>query len=438
MKNSVGIAMLGCGVVGSGVLRLLDANSQTLPKRIGAKLELRHIVVQDTSKKRDVSINKQLLGNDPEAAITDPNVDLVIELMGGLEPARSLILQAFDHGKSVVTANKALIAEHGHELVEKAASVKKDLYFEAAVGGGVPIIRILREALAGDQVIGLRGIVNGTSNYMLSQMRAQHIDFDLALKQAQEAGYAEADPALDVGGGDAAHKLAILATMAFAAKVTAKDILTEGIQTIAAIDMQFAERFGYVIKHLAIARLNDEGKIDLRVHPALIAKDSDLASVNGALNAVHIEAKGLGPCMISGYGAGSLPTAVSVMGDTVDVARNVCNNSAGMVPTWGIANDAIEQKALQAMGEHEGCYYLRFSVTDRPGVLAQIAGILGEHNVSIKQIVQEGVASGSSKPVDVVILTHVALEKNLTAALAQVDKLDTILAPSHRIRIVNE
>ncbi len=435
MTRSIGIALLGCGVVGTGVARLLRHNRQALSTKLGADLELRHVIVRDATKQR-LEVPDNVISSDSQHALGDPSVDIVVELMGGIEPARSYIQAALEHGKHVVTANKAVIADHGHALIEIAERTHRDLYFEAAVGGGVPILRVLREAVSADRVLALCGIVNGTSNYMLSKMQRERIDFAQALREAQDAGYAEADPSLDIGGGDAAHKLAILATMAFGAPITIQDVTTEGIDRIGAIDMQFADRFGYVIKHLAIARLTSEGTLDLRVHPTLIDADSDLASIHGALNAVHIEAESLGPCLLSGYGAGSLPTAVSVMGDIVDVARNILANACGRIPPWGVQVSRLEQRPIQDMGDHQGCYYLRFSVLDQPGVLARITGILGEHHVSIEQIVQEGRARQANAPVPVVILTHQAKEQDIHRALETIDKLDIVTQPTHRLRIM--
>ncbi len=435
MARSIGIALLGCGVVGKGVLRLIRQNHQALSAKLGADLELRHVVVRDP-RKSHAETAPITPSADPSKALADPGVDIVVELIGGIEPARQLIELALENGKCVVTANKAVIADHGHALIAVAERVKRDLYFEAAVAGGVPILRVLRETVCGDRVLAVRGIVNGTSNYMLSKMHKERIDFDQALREAQQAGYAEADPSLDVGGGDAAHKLAILATMAFGAHVAVKDITTEGIERIAAIDMQFADRFGYVIKHLAIARRTEHNSLDLRVHPTLVDADADLASIHGALNAVHIEGEALGPCLLSGYGAGSLPTAVSVLGDMMDVARNILTASTGRVPPWGIDLAHLAHVRIEPMGEHRGCYYLRFAALDHPGVLARITGILGQHNVSIEQIVQEGRAREAGSSVPVVILTHQAKERDVEDALQEINKLDSVAQPAHRLRIM--
>jgi homoserine dehydrogenase len=364
-------------------------------------------------------------------------VDVVVEVMGGVEPAGSIVRAALERGKHVVTANKALLSEAGDELLEMAESRKVDLYFEAAVAGGIPIIRVLREALASDRIVALRGIVNGTSNYVLSRMQGEGIDFDVALRAAQEAGYAEADPTLDVGGGDAAHKLSILAMLAFGAKVTPAQIATEGIDRVAAVDMAFAQRFGYVIKPLAVARMVDEDTLDLRVHPALVKQDGVLASISGALNAVLIEAAMLGPCLLSGLGAGALPTAMSVVSDIVDVGRNLLTSAHGRVPSRSVRGESLRTYAVQDIGEHVARFYLRFSGRDRPGVLARVAGVLGERGVSIEQMVQDSRSTGKDdRPVPIVMLTHEARERDVREALARIDAMtDIIVQPTHALRI---
>ena len=305
MAREIGIGMIGCGVVGQGVLRLLHDNARSIEARLGGKLVVRRIAARDSGKARDPVVPLDLLTYDPQLVLEDPSVDVVVELVGGLEPAGSYVRQALERGQNVVTANKMLLAEHGHELIELAESRGVDLYFEAAVAGGVPIIRVLREALASDRILGLRGIVNGTSNYILSRMHDEGLGFADALAAAQAAGYAEADPTLDVGGGDAAHKLTILATLAYGARIASSQIPTEGITEIEAVDIEFARRFGYVIKLLAVARSletadaasdRDHAPLDLRVHPALISERSVLASVSGALNAIYVQGEALGPC----------------------------------------------------------------------------------------------------------------------------------------------
>jgi homoserine dehydrogenase len=353
--------------------------------------------------------------------------------MGGVDPADSYLRRAIQGGKSVVTANKALLAARGHELIELAEARGVDLYFEAAVAGGVPVIRVLREAFASDRIIAVRGIINGTSNYILSRMTEAGIDFAPALKEAQDKGYAEADPTLDVGGGDAAHKLNILATLAYGVKLEPTHVSTSGIDQVNAIDIAFASRFGYVIKPIAVARALSNGMLDLRVHPALVSKKSVLASINGALNAVYIEGAALGPCLLSGLGAGALPTAVSVVSDIVDVGRNLRSAAGGRVPQRAFRSERMTVPRVQAQADHRCRFYLRFAVQDRSGVLGKLATSLGTHQVSIEQMVQEGLQG--STPVSVVVLTHPAREGDVRNALAEIDRLDVVAEPTGVLRI---
>jgi homoserine dehydrogenase len=359
-------------------------------------------------------LDRAMLTRDPTAVLGDASIDIFVEVMGGVDPAMGYVERAIDSKRSVVTANKMLLALHGPALVDRAIKANVDLAFEGSVGGGIPIIRTLREALASDWVESLQGIVNGTCNYMLTRMKKSGLSFDEALEEAQAKGYAEADPGLDVDGHDAAHKLVVLAMLAFGARVDSENVSTEGIRAIEPIDHRFADRFGFAIKHLAIGK--DRGaSVELRVHPALVAKDTTLAHVDGVLNAIALQGRALGPCLLSGRGAGDLPTAVSVVADVIDVARARVSGVSGIM-TRGIQ---LEARPLTPMSDVECRYYLRFSVLDRPGVLARIAGALGDVGVSIEQMVQEGRGGASGKPVEVVMLTHVARERDLTAALAR-------------------
>ncbi|MFW6049599.1 MAG: homoserine dehydrogenase [Myxococcota bacterium] len=437
VARTIRVGLIGCGVVGTGILRLLRDNEAMIARRLGAPIEIRRIGVREPEKTRDEVVPRGLLTPEPLEVVDDPEVDVVVEVMGGLEPAGPLVRAALERGKHVVTANKALLSEAGDELLEMAEERKVDLYFEAAVAGGIPIIRVLREGLASDRIVALRGIVNGTSNYVLSRMRDEGIDFGVALEGAQKAGYAEADPTLDVGGGDAAHKLAILAMLAFGAKVHPKQILTEGIDRVAAVDMQFAERFGYVIKPLAVARMVGGDRLDLRVHPALVSEDSVLASISGALNAVYIEGAMVGPCLLSGLGAGALPTAMSVVSDIVDVGRNLLTRAHARVPSRSFRGESLRDYILQDTGDHVARFYLRFSGRDRPGVLARVSGVLGEHGVSIEQMVQDGRGGETgSEPVHMVMLTHEACEGDVRKALSIIDGMgDIIMQPTHALRI---
>lgn len=434
VSRAIRIGMLGAGVVGQGVLELLREHADGIERRLGAPIEVRAVVARDAAKARS-GLSPELLTFDPARVVDDEEVDVVVEVMGGIEPAGTLVRRAIEQGKSVVTANKALLAERGHELVDLAEERGVDLYFEAAVAGGVPVIRVLREAMASDTVVAVRGIVNGTSNYILSRMKEAKLDFPVALKEAQEKGYAEADPTLDVGGGDAAHKLVILATLAFGAKLGPEQVATEGIDRVAAIDMEMAARFGYVIKPLAIARMLEDGALDLRVHPALVPASSVLASISGALNAVTIEGAALGPCLLSGYGAGARPTAMSVVSDVVDVGRNLLRGASGRVPQRAFRGEHLVARPVRDVGSHVGRYYLRFVVRDRPGVLARIGGVLGAFDVSIHHMVQEGRAGAGDEAVQVVMLTHEAREANIRSALGEIHMLSGIVSPTTALRI---
>ncbi len=439
MAQSIRIGLIGCGVVGTGILRLLRDHAGSIESRLGAPLDIRRIVVRDASSARDEVVPRNLLSTDAQALLDDSEIDIVVEVMGGVSRAGELVRAALERGKHVVTANKALLAEQGDELVTLAEARSVDLYFEAAVAGGIPIIRVLREALASDQVVALRGIVNGTSNYILSRMQSEGSSFEDALREAQAAGYAEADPTLDVNGGDACHKLAILATLAFGARVQPTDVPTEGIESITAGDIEFAKRFGFVIKPLAVARQvlgasspeQHSTKLDLRVHPALVPQDSVLASIPGAINAVHIEGAMLGPCVLSGPGAGALPTAMSVVSDIVDVGRNLLIGAHGRVPSRAFRGDRLKTIPIQDAGDHRSRFYLRTMVRDEPGVLAAIANVLGKNHVSIEQMFQDG----SDTPVAVVMLTHEARERDVTAALKQIDALANVVSAAQAIRV---
>ncbi len=406
------IGLLGCGTVGGGVVHLLRANAAYLAQSVGAPLEVASVLVRDVDKERVPELDRTLLTSDPEAVLGDPTIDVFVEVMGGVNPARGYVERALDTTRSVVTANKMLLAMHGPALVERAIAKGVDLAFEGSVGGGIPVVRVLREALASDWVMRLEGIVNGTCNYVLTKMRMEGLGLDEAVREAQAQGYAEADPALDVDGHDAAHKLVVLAMLAFGARVEASQVPTEGIRGIDPIDHRFAERFGFVIKHLAIGRDRGQG-VELRVHPSLVRRDTPLANVNGVLNAIALEGRALGPTLLSGRGAGDLPTAVSVVADVLDVARARRNGFAGLA-TRGIQ---MQARPLTSLDEVRGRYYLRFQVHDRPGVLACLAGALGEAGVSIEQMVQEGGGGSSGLPVEIVMLTHETIERDVRRAL---------------------
>jgi homoserine dehydrogenase len=397
------------------VLRLLRDNAAQLESRVGAPIEVTHVLVRSLDKERAPECRREWLTTEADRVFADAAVDVVVEVMGGEEPARDYIQRAIQAGKAVVTANKLLIAQHGAELVEHAISRKVDLAFEASVGGGIPIIRTLREALASDSVASVHAILNGTSNYILTRMRDAGLSFESALGEAQKLGYAEADPSLDVDGHDAAQKLAVMAMLAFGARVNTRDMLVEGIRSLDETDFRLADRFGFTLKHLGIGYDRGE-RIELRVHPALVRKTSVLANIDGVLNGVFIMGRALGPCLLVGRGAGDMPTAVSVVADLVDVSRARRGGEPGLM-TRGIV---LKDRPLAGQEEVETRYYLRFDVGDHPGVIGSIASALGTEGVSIEQMVQEGRAQRAGEAVPVCIITHACAEGSVLRALTAV------------------
>lgn len=444
--RTIGVALLGLGNVGGGVVKLLEANAAAIEARLGARLEVRAIVVRDPDKlHRVVDVDRALLSTDVEAAIARPDVDIVCELMGGTTLAKDAVLAALAAHKHVVTANKALLAEHWGEVFGAAERAGVDVYYEAAVCGGVPIIRVLREGLASDRIESIHGIVNGTSNFILSEMTESRRPFGDILREAQALGYAEADPTLDVGGGDAAHKLAVLVNLAFGTVIDVAAIPTDGIDVVEPIDIVYAERFGYVIKPLVIARAHDDtpdGPLEARVHPALIPANWLLADVAGAKNAVYVHSYALGPSLYYGAGAGMLPTAMSVVSDMLEISRNLLARAGSQVAPRPRPTRA---RALVPLADTRTRYYLRFGVFDQPGVLGQLMTILGAHAVSIAQVVQEGAhgrratdvrePGAVDAPVWVVVLTHEAREGDVRAALAEIDRLAVVRETARVIRI---
>ncbi len=436
MSKPIRFALLGCGTVGSGVVELTTRNAAFLASRVGAPLELAKVVVRDPSKARSAKVDPALISTDAQAAIDDPTIDIVVEVVGGEDPAGGWVEQSLRRKKSVVTANKSLLAARGPALLSLAKEHRVDLAFEASVGGAIPVVRTLRDHLVSDWVRSLRGIVNGTCNYILTRMRDESAAFADVLRAAQELGYAEAEPSLDIDGHDAAHKLCVLALLAFGAAVKPSEVPTEGIRQIEPIDHRFAARFGYAIKHLAVGREAADKSLDLRVHPALVPARAPLASVDGVLNAIAIQADGAGSQVLVGRGAGSLPTAVSVVADLVDVARNRRAGVAGLL-TDGLD---VAKRPMAPRGSQEAIWYLRMRVADRPGVLAQIAGALGSHDVSIEQMVQEG--GGGRRATDhpdesrvIVMLTHDALESGVRTALEAIDALPFVHGQSLALRV---
>ena len=429
-KAPVRIGLLGCGTVGGGVIRLLQDNREFLAMRVGAPLEIAHVLVKDGKKDRVPECRREWLTTDPEVLFENDGVDMVVEVIGGEHPAKALVERALDQKKGVVTANKLLIAKHGPALLGKAKQSGVDLAFEASVGGGIPVIRTLREALTSDWVQSVHGILNGTCNYILTRMRDEGLPFEHALSDAQKLGYAEADPSLDIDGHDAAQKLIVVSMMAFGAEVDARQISVEGIRSIDQLDIRFAQRFGFTVKHLAVGQDLGE-RIVLRVHPALISKTSVFANIDGVLNGVFVMGRALGPCWLVGRGAGDMPTAVSVVADIVDVARSKLEGEAGLA-TRAIR---LKHRALVPLDEIQSRYYLRFDVADHPGVLGSIASALGREEVSIEQMVQEGRADGQVDSVPVLIITHTTLEGSVQRALRSVGREPYMKRAPRLIRI---
>ena len=426
-SKTLKIAMLGCGVVGSQVARLLIANKADLSTRAGANLELVKVGVRNP-KSKNYGVPDELLTSDLKSIVNDPQVDLVIELLGGIEPARELILTALKNGKSVVTANKALLAKHGAELYAAADNANVDLYYEAAVAGAIPILRPLRESLVGDQVLKVMGIVNGTTNYILTKMDENGAAFEDALREAQKLGFAEADPTADIEGGDAAAKAAILAGLAFHSRVTDLDVYKEGISNISATDVKVAKAMDLVIKLLAIADVTDEGAIAVRVHPALISRSHPLASVRDSYNAVFIESASAGQMMFYGRGAGGEPTASAILGDLVAVSRNKLAGGSGPAES-----DYADRKIVK-IGDTKTRYLIRLNVADKPGVLESVAHVFASHKVSIQTVRQ----SGAGDKAELVVMTHISKESALSATVKDLSKLDSVTDVASVIRVEGE
>lgn len=419
----IGIGLIGFGTVGTGVVRILQNNADLIEGRLGRRLVLRKIADLDIKRDRGVPIQRDMLTTDAYEVIDDPTVDIVVELIGGIEPAKSFILRALELGKPVVTANKALLAQHGAEIFGKAAEKGIPLGFEASVGGGIPVLKALREGLVANNIEAILGILNGTSNYILTRMTEEGLDFKRALSQAQRLGYAEADPSLDVDGVDAAHKLTILASFAFGTWIDFKRVYVEGIRDISPLDIEFSREFGYRIKLLAIAK-RDGGKIELRVHPTMIPEGHLLSQVQGVYNAIYIVGDSVGPTLFYGQGAGSAPTGSAVVSDLVDIVRQ-----GRLLQLPSFAKD----RPLKDIEDLRCPYYLRFTAVDRPGVLSKISGILGENDISIASVIQKGRTKRGAVPI--VMMTHEAVERNIRRAIEEIDALDVIKDSTKLIRV---
>jgi homoserine dehydrogenase len=435
MKKMISIGLIGFGTVGTGVVKLLQENGDLIAGRLGAEIRLQRIADIDIRKSRGIPVDDALLTTDAADILNDPGIDIVVELMGGYEPARTFILAAMTQGKHVVTANKALLATHGDEIFRSAMRHGVNIGFEASVGGTVPVIKTLKESLIANRIQSLSAIVNGTSNFILSKMTDEGGSFETVLKEAQALGFAESDPAYDVEGIDAAHKLAILLSLSYGKKVHLGDLYREGITRIGEQDIAFARELGYRIKLLAIAIRRDR-EIEARLHPTMIPFDHLLANVNGNFNAFHIIGDAADSIFLYGQGSGMMPTASAVVSDIVDIARDVRKGIAGRVPPRVLDEEAIEEIRLMPFDQIRTNYYFRFSAVDRPGVLSRISGILGANDISIATVIQKGRKQGGAVPI--VMTTYKARERDVRRALEDIDRLDIVMGKTVLIRIEDD
>ncbi len=431
--NTVKVGICGLGTVGGGTYAVLNRNATEISERAGCEIQVARIGARHDNP--DVDTGDTAISRDIFELVTDPDINIVIELIGGTDTALELVRQAIANGKHVVTANKALIAEFGNELFAEAERAGVTIAYEAAVAGGIPIIKALREGLAGNRVQWLAGIINGTGNFILSEMREKGREFADVLAEAQQLGYAEADPTFDVEGIDAAHKLVILAAIAFGMPLQFDKVFTEGITRIATSDVEYAEELGYRIKHLGIARRSEKG-IELRVHPTLVPEKRLLANVNGVKNAVLVEGDAVGPTLYYGAGAGAEPTASAVVADVIDIARDIALGQRPAVPSLGVAGASVSEQPILPIEEVHTSWYLRMTAEDKPGVLSDVARICSEAGISIEALIQKEPAQGETR-VPVIILTNLTREADLVAAVTQIEALPSIEGEITRIRVEN-
>lgn len=430
--KQIQIGLLGCGTVGTGVAKLLIENKDLLTARVGADLNLRWVADIDIETDRGIRFPAGMLTTDAQKVLNDPEIDMVIEMIGGEGIAKDFMLQAINNGKHIVTANKALLAAHGNELFAAAARKGVDLAFEASVGGCMPTIKSMRESLVGNHIKSMSGILNGTCNYILSKIEDEGISFEDALAEAQRQGYAEADPTLDVGGFDTAHKIAILAALAYGMEINLKDVYIEGISRITPLDIEFARQFGYRIKLLAISKIQDN-KVEARVHPTMLPLKNLLASISGTVNAITITGDAVGDILLYGHGAGMMPTASAVVSDIVDIARNILSGTVRRVPPLSYQRDSIRRIPVLPIDDLLTHYYFRFAALDRPGVLSTISGILGKYDISLQSVHQKGRKTNGSVPL--VMLSHRAKEADVKRALAEIGDLNVVSDEPVLIRI---
>jgi homoserine dehydrogenase len=429
----VRVGLLGLGTVGCGTIKVLHRNGDEIARRAGRGIDVVTASARDIERPRDCDLSGVRLTTDPFEVVNDPDVEIVVELIGGTRPARELVLAAIERGKHVVTANKALIALHGNEIFAAAQARGVMVAFEAAVAGGIPIIKALREGLAGNRILWLAGIINGTGNFILTEMRDKGREFADVLAEAQRLGYAEADPTFDVEGIDAAHKLTILASIAFGVPLQFDKVYTEGITRITREDVVYAGELGYRIKHLGVARQTERG-IELRVHPTLIPHRRLIANVDGVMNAVLVQGDAVGPTLYYGAGAGAEPTASAVVADLVDVVRALTSDPENRVPHLAFQADALSDTPVLPMEEVQTAFYLRLRVQDKPGVLADITRILGDEHISLEAVLQRETDERAAEA-SIILLTHKVREGNMNKAIAAIQQLETVIAPVIRIRL---
>ncbi|HWI39859.1 MAG TPA: homoserine dehydrogenase [Verrucomicrobiae bacterium] len=432
MAREIQAGLIGYGTIGTGVIKLLQNNADLVEQKLGAKLSLKKVADLDITTDRGISVPPGMLTTDVSQVLDDPEISIVIELIGGYEPARSFVLRAIRNGKHIVTANKALLAVHGEEIFTAAAEAGVEVLYEAAVGGGIPVLSAIRGNLSANHFSTVLGILNGTCNYILTKMTREGADFSQVLRKAQELGYAEADPTFDIEGIDTAHKLCILLSLCFGTRIRLEDIHTEGISSISSTDIDFAREFGYKIKLLAIGKRDGE-RLEARVHPTMIPVNYPLADVDGAFNAIRLTGDFVGPVMFYGRGAGMDATASAVVGDMLYASRNIMAGISRRSAPLGFLDDRVAVREIKPMSETTSKYYLRFTALDRPGALSRISGALGAHGISIESMRQTGRSAGEGVPI--VIMTHEAREGDVRKALAEIDSFDIISEKTSLIRI---
>ncbi|HSA78322.1 MAG TPA: homoserine dehydrogenase [Nitrospirota bacterium] len=429
-RKSITVGIIGFGTVGAGTARILTENAQIIRRRLGSPITLKKIADLDVKRDRGISLKGVQLTTNAREVLTDPEIDIVVELIGGYKPAKEFILEAIKHKKHVVTANKALLAVHGEEIYAAAEKTGTSLGFEASVAGGIPILAAIRNGLAANNIKSIYGIVNGTCNYILTLMTNAGRKFEDVLKEAQAMGYAEADPTFDIEGIDSAHKLAVLTMLTYGTPVKFEEIYTEGISNISPLDIDFARDLGYKIKLLAITKMVD-GEIEARVHPTMLPEEYPIATVDGVYNALSVVGDAVGSTMFYGRGAGDMPTGSAVVSDIMDIGRDILSGCTNRSPVAAFR----ERSALKIrkMDDITSCYYLRFSAIDRPGVMSRISGVLGKNNISISSVIQKGRKAAEAVPV--VMMTHEAVERDVRSALDEINKMDCVAGPTMVIRV---